>query len=226
MGRAQAHTKSSDGFTNVFGRGRGISEEENAQREEARRLAIRPRAFVTKTPLTITTSYFLDNDPLRAILHREDGPALVVTTLSGRVISEAWHRRGQAHREDGPAYLSYDDEGALIDIYYLLNGQLNRADGPACVHAESGEVRFEEWNNGRGHHRIGGPAITKVAADGTVTESYYVEDRLHREDGPAIIYRNAAGEITASEHWLEGKLIGAGDEHGKHRTLPTGLTLL
>ena len=47
-------------------------------------------------------------------------------------------------------------------------------------------------------HREDGPAI--IHADGS--QEWYINNKLHREDGPAIIYANGS-----QEWWLNGKKL-------------------
>jgi len=41
-------------------------------------------------------------------------------------------------------------------------------------------------------------------ANGNIwNEAYYIDDKLHRKDGPAVIEYNREGIITREEYWLE-----------------------
>ena len=46
----------------------------------------------------------------------------------------------------------------------------------------------------------------KTADDGTVTESYYTNGKLHREDGPAVIEHRADG-FAKEQYYLDGVLF-------------------
>ena len=58
----------------------------------------------------------------RAVLHREDGPAVIGPW------GTAWYINGQRHRTDGPA-LEFPDGMQ----HWCLNGKLHRVDGPAIT---------------------------------------------------------------------------------------------
>lgn len=60
----------------------------------------------------------------KGILHREDGPAIIV---DGIVRHEEWYFDGLRHRIGGPAVTFFDD---LIKVW-LVNGKRHRIDGPA-----------------------------------------------------------------------------------------------
>ena len=55
----------------------------------------------------------------------------------------------------------------------------------------------EWWLNGK-RHRVGGPALERVAGD----KVWYLNGKLHREDGPAIEYANGT-----KSWYLNGKYI-------------------
>ncbi|MEZ0225643.1 MAG: hypothetical protein ACAH83_13890 [Alphaproteobacteria bacterium] len=59
-------------------------------------------------------------------LHREDGPAVELT--SG---SKIWYRNGKYHREDGPAAEWHDGT-----TWWCRDGRFHREDGPACIDAD------------------------------------------------------------------------------------------
>jgi hypothetical protein len=61
------------------------------------------------------------------LLHRDDGPALLVKKEHDILVSY-WYIHGQRHRIDGPAILW--DDGAYC---YYRNDELHRTDGPAVV---------------------------------------------------------------------------------------------
>lgn len=100
MGRARSTT--TDGFTAVFGRGRGIDEAARAKRDREAEGQRQPRAFeVVDDDGTVSFRYYLDNDSIRGVLHREDDPA--IERADGH---KEWWLHGQRHREDGPARAS------------------------------------------------------------------------------------------------------------------------
>lgn len=94
------------------------------------------------------------------------------------------HYRGlQVHREDGPAIeLPFKEE-------WYFNGERHRIGGPAVTWKKDG-TQNEWW--------VGGKRLTKEAYDAKyptrylengpkgTEERWYLGDRLHREDGPAL----------------------------------------
>ena len=55
-------------------------------------------------------------------------------------------------------------------------------------------------------HRLNGPAIIWYNKDGDIgIEEYYKNDQLHREDGPAIIWYNTDGSIQKEFYYIEDK---------------------
>ena len=71
-------------------------------------------------------------------------------------------------------------DGTSVTEWLTAAGELHRdpRDGPALV---------IYWPNG-----------------GIMEESYCFHDRLHREDGPAVIEYDECGSICAEERWLDG----------------------
>ena len=74
------------------------------------------------------------------VLHREDGPAIILS--SG---SQLYYRHGKEHRIDGPAV-----EWAIGSKEWWVNGQLHREDGPAI-----------EWANGTNEWWLNGKEYTE-----------------------------------------------------------------
>ena len=74
------------------------------------------------------------------VLHREDGPAIILS--SG---SQLYYRHGKEHRIDGPAV-----EWAIGSKEWWVNGQLHREDGPAI-----------EWANGTNEWWLHGKQYTE-----------------------------------------------------------------
>ena len=74
------------------------------------------------------------------VLHREDGPAIILS--SG---SQLYYRHGKEHRIDGPAV-----EWAIGSKEWWVNGQLHREDGPAI-----------EWANGSKEWYLNGKEYTE-----------------------------------------------------------------
>ncbi len=78
--------------------------------------------------------------------------------------------------------------------YYIKRSYVNRK--------KASSLCLISYYKDRGHkilHREGAPAITMP---GTVFEKWYINNTLHRTDGPAVTYVNGR-----TEYWLKGKLI-------------------
>lgn len=77
--------------------------------------------------------------------HREDGPAYVVKTSSGkRVLEEKYYKNGVLHREDGPAMITYSASGEVTSEGWYINGKEHRTDGPAFWR-NSWRDSFKSW---------------------------------------------------------------------------------
>lgn len=129
--------------------------------------------------------------------HRTDGPAVIeyYCDLKGVFIkSETHYINGKKHREDGPALINSDGYRE-----WYKNGELHRDDGPAIIHPNG----FEEfWINGK-------PIPKKECSDNkekTINENgvikHYYNNRLNKNDGPAVIYPNGC-----KEWWINGNKL-------------------
>lgn len=60
----------------------------------------------------------------------------------------------------------------------------------------NGSVRLEEYIVDNKYHREDGPAKIQYDIDGSIiSEEYLVNDKYHREDGPAMLYYSGAGKF-------------------------------
>jgi hypothetical protein len=149
--------------------------------------------------------------------HREDGPA--VENADG---DKFWYLNGKLHRTDGPAVhynnddrvwylngLPHREDGPAIDNrsikQWRVHGALHRTDGPALI-LDNG-ARF--WYiNGDQYSEAEFDKIMKKTKPEPVCETdkhgtkrWYLNNQLHREDGPAVEYANG------DKYWhLNGKL--------------------
>ena len=58
------------------------------------------------------------------------------------------------------------------------------------------------------YHREDGPAIIDYYDNGQVVlERYYVNDKCHREDGPAIIRYDMMGNVSSIDYFLNGTSV-------------------
>lgn len=66
-------------------------------------------------------------------LHREDGPAEIYYTGSGKIKYESWLKNGIGHRENAPAVIIYWEDGTKSKEVWKYNDKLHRTDGPAVI---------------------------------------------------------------------------------------------
>jgi hypothetical protein len=93
------------------------------------------------------------------ILHREDGPALVLISHFGTPAYEIWYKDGKDHRSDGPAHFYYSVDGSLSQVKYYQQGVVHRDDGPAIIwYNKNGTVERDIWYKDGKMHRLDGPA--------------------------------------------------------------------
>jgi antitoxin component YwqK of YwqJK toxin-antitoxin module len=140
-------------------------------------------------------------------LHREDGPARILTHPHEGV-TEEYYRNGRCHREDGPACLQRLANGIVVTERWGRNGELHRENGPAWIDRhENGIVLSERWfHEPEGLHRTNAPAWIERDDDGTVTAEYWYHHRLlDRTDGPAWVARNPDGSAS-DRYFLNGQL--------------------
>lgn len=127
----------------------------------------------SKADGSVVVSYYLNNDPVQAILHRVDGPAQTISEADG-VRQESWWYLGLPHRENGPAYIETVPDGSYVESWYE-HGQRHREHAPAITtfSALSGK-HIECWYEHGQRHRELGPASICVHANGAREEKRYV----------------------------------------------------
>lgn len=153
-------------------------------------------------------------------LHRTDGPAKTVMPASeypewwiaAGYGYKKWFVNGHLHREDGPAVIMRDGEKR-----WYQNGKLHRTDGPAIERRDGG---FEYWVQGV-PHRAGLPAVVyaqkrfETFYTDTPLEAWYEKGRLHREDGPAITFKDTEIWMRYGKfHRLDGPAVQVGHARG------------
>jgi hypothetical protein len=63
-------------------------------------------------------------DPNTKKLHREDGPAYILTHVDSDVVyNEEYWRNGVCHRIDGPAIIKYDRTENPVMYSFFVNGE-------------------------------------------------------------------------------------------------------
>jgi len=79
--------------------------------------------FINNTNDIYTSVHKLDK-----LLHRENGPALIITFQSHVVIQ--YYKFGKKHRIDGPAYIFYSKPGCYAEQWWL-NNTMHNTKGPS-----------------------------------------------------------------------------------------------
>ncbi len=110
-------------------------------------------------------------------------------------------RNGLIHREDGPAILIWDDHGNLICKKYVINGLSHRINGPSIRRWENKQLKHEMYFIKGLIHREDGSAFKAWNDNGIlIAECYYVSGQYHREDGPSQLKWNDNG-VLINETW-------------------------
>ena len=131
---------------------------------------------------------------------------------TGKLVFQVFFKDGEAHRDgDKPAIMEFDPcTDMLVGELYCMSGKDHRENGPAHIKrdAATGKTTFELWKqHGKDHRADGKPAciFRNPATNVIYMEKYYVRDKLHRKDGPAIIVRDEnTGEILEQTYYLDG----------------------
>jgi hypothetical protein len=97
-----------------------------------------PILFVVKGEELVLTSYYLDNDSQRGILHRDDGPARVWDYPWGQRLD--WFDHGVRRRKgDKPVSVVIENNGTVLhesckefDLQFYTNLQAQREQFEAC----------------------------------------------------------------------------------------------
>lgn len=55
--------------------------------------------------------------------HREDGPAVIRWSRTGRLLVESYYQKNQLHRLDGPAVVEYTSQGSSCLTDYYVKGK-------------------------------------------------------------------------------------------------------
>jgi hypothetical protein len=72
----------------------------------------------------------------------------------------------------------------------------------------NGNKRFEAYYLNEWLHREDGPAYTLYREDGSISyEEYRLNGKLHREDGPAVIDYCTNNQIRHKDYYLNGKEV-------------------
>lgn len=143
-------------------------------------------------------------------LHSFDDEPCKVEQINDVILAQYWYYMGKLHREnDKPAFMIFSHKSKKTTYKWYKHGSLHRDDDkPATiydgVYDSNNQLieydRLEYSKNGK-THRENGPAI--IDYDGS--EQWYLNDQLHRLDGPAV--RMYVQGETVVEYWERGFLI-------------------
>lgn len=147
------------------------------------------------------------------LLHREDGPAIELANGD-----KLWYREGKLHREDGPAI----ERANGTRVYAVANEECSQEEHKKVLAAYKEIVRFDDgthtnidrfgakvWLDKEERlHRENGPAVIYPAKNYV---EFYKHGNLHREDGPATL--SIDGKENA--YYLEGEKTNARTLVGK-----------
>lgn len=132
----------------------------------------------------------------RSVLHRTDGPAVVVDNSDGDH-HEVWFQGDVMHREDGPAQTSCTSDGIRIEEWQNF-GERHRIDGPAVTITDCGEVTTELWYRFGELHRDKDEPASRVVVNGDLTEQFWRAGK-HRTSIPWCVTHHRDGRVT--EKW-------------------------
>jgi hypothetical protein len=104
-----------------------------------------PSAITTFLNGARSASYYVEGK-----LH--GSPALITRNINGERVDERHYRHGELHREDGPAVIVTDANGVRTEAYYF-RGRLHRPDGPAFVEVGAADIRKEFYRHGEARKR-------------------------------------------------------------------------
>jgi hypothetical protein len=77
--------------------------------------------------------------------------------------------------------------------------------GVIRTYHENGNICYEHYYLNEKHHREDGPAYISYHENGNVWfEYYYINGKLHREDGPAYIDNFGNENIKYEEYFING----------------------
>jgi len=84
--------------------------------------------FLLYTDIGIFNENLLSVDAIRAIWHREDGPAYTEFDEDGFIKSEVWYYNNHIHRIGNPALIKYSRSGQDHEDYYLHGTKYTKED--------------------------------------------------------------------------------------------------
>ena len=100
---------------------------------------------------------------------------------------------------------SYNKEVADFSLTFAVNEDIARDFRAQTLTDKELEVQLTK----RGCHLVdwsNGPGAVWRYSDGTTEEFYYRDGKIHRDDGPAWIFRYADGSVLSEEYYRDGKI--------------------
>ena len=71
---------------------------------------------------------------------------------------------------------------------------------------KDGSIESEHYYLNDKRHREDGPATINYRKDGSISsEQYWLNGKCHRQDGPAFVYYREDGSIYSEYYWLNGE---------------------
>lgn len=122
------------------------------------------------------------------------------------IMTHLWYKNDSKllHREDGPAVIEVNKNGVILSQKWFKNGVEYNIPSPASkvTFHPNGEKSTERWFVNEKRHRLDGPAVIKYFSNGIkASEVWYKDDMIYRDTLPTIIMYHPNGNIK-SESWL------------------------
>lgn len=146
--------------------------------------------------------------------HRIGGPAVQrFDAESGKLTEQAYYKNNlPSHRDDGLHAIQYDPQTGVVIREDWKDGANGDPEAPSVIERDPklGTITWQVWLvNGKVQRDGDRPA--RIARDPetgiAVTTEYWLENDPHRENGPAIIRRDAhTGAVTYEEYLWHGSL--------------------
>lgn len=117
---------------------------------------------------------------------------------------ETCFKDGQLHRGDGPALVVKDAEGNITGEQWFLNGRRYRADGGPDFFEAAKKTEISEWHDeeGRLRHKLSTCPDSPYPPQAHREFWFDENGRPHREDGPALLIKDATDKVL-EEEWKQ-----------------------
>jgi antitoxin component YwqK of YwqJK toxin-antitoxin module len=124
--------------------------------------------------------------------------------LTGQIERITHFNNPECQSGDRPADIWYHLEGYVIKHTYMLHSVVHRNNKPAVItyYPDGSVAELQYMHRDFGTHREDGPAIETFSRSGEMTsQSFYLRNRLHNENGPAYIRDSYV--TRSGSYWLE-----------------------